>query len=610
MTAASVGAKRYLTEGGAVALAVVTWAGAAVARPVPVLLALAVLAAAFVWRRPVLLIAGCGLLACSLGAASRSGLVPVEEGSYRGSLLLVTDPTDAAGAVRADAKLDDGRRVEVWGRGGVAHSLADALAGERMEGRGSLEPPPDEAEWLAVRHVVGRLNLESVTSAPRSNDPAAMVANLYRRTLVTGSFALPSEQRALFLGFVLGDDRGQDPAIVDDFRGSGLSHLLVVSGQNVAFLLVLAQPLLRRLAMPGRFAVTIGLLLWFATLTRFEPSVLRATAMATVSAIAVLRGVRASAIRGLALAVTALLLVDPLLQASVGFRLSVGASAGIVLLAGPIGAALPGPRTAREALGVTLGAQAGVAPVLVSSFGGVPAASLIANVLAVPAAGPIMMWGLTSGWVAGLIGPVAGGWVSRAVHLPTRALLWWVAEVARVGATAPLGQFTLPTVVMAGAMLGGFVLCRGEAHRRLRRVFGVMFVASLLVPAVTLRATSSASIGVASGATLWRRGDGVVLVVGDARARPTDVLEGLRRRGIGRVDLYVSASGGRTAVVLLETVRSRVDVVEVWQPVNGSLTGAQVPASGQTTSVGALEVRVDANEPRLTATVREVDDTS
>ena len=73
-------------------------------------------------------------------------------------------------------------------------------------------------------------------------------------------------------------------------------------------------------------------------LTRFEPSVLRAAAMASLAAVSVFLARPASGIRLLALATTGLLLVDPLLVWSVGFLLSVGATAGIVLLSRPLAA--------------------------------------------------------------------------------------------------------------------------------------------------------------------------------------------------------------------------------------------------------------------------------
>src|SRR3546814_8489814 len=80
------------------------------------------------------------------------------------------------------------------------------------------------------------------------------------------------------------------------------------------------------------------------------------------------------------------------------------ACAAIVLLAPPISSVLPGPAAIRDALGVTLAAQLGVAPVLLATFGPMPVASIPANLLAVPVAGAVIAWGITAGLVAGVAG--------------------------------------------------------------------------------------------------------------------------------------------------------------------------------------------------------------
>ena len=113
-----------------------------------------------------------------------------------------------------------------------------------------------------------------------------------------------------------------------------------------------------------------------------------------------------------------------------GFLLSVAACAGIAALAGPLHRRfrLPLP------LAVTVAAQVGVAPVLLPVFGSLPLAALPANLLAVPAAGPLMMWGMAAGVPAGL----AGGRAGAALHLPTRLLMAWVEGVAHWAARLPL----------------------------------------------------------------------------------------------------------------------------------------------------------------------------
>ena len=120
--------------------------------------------------------------------------------------------------------------------------------------------------------------------------------------------------------------------LLDAFRTSGLSHLTAVSGQNVAYVLAAALPLLRRLRAWWRWAATVGLVTWFMAITRFEPSILRAGVMALLAATAYVRGYQVRPVRVLALAVLLLVLVDPLLVWSVGFWLSVGATAGVCVV--------------------------------------------------------------------------------------------------------------------------------------------------------------------------------------------------------------------------------------------------------------------------------------
>jgi competence protein ComEC len=160
-------------------------------------------------------------------------------------------------------------------------------------------------------------------------------------------------------------------------------------------------------------------------------------------------------LRLLALAVSGAVLVDPLLVHALGFQLSVGATIGIALLAGPLGRVLPGPTWFAEPLAITIAAQIGVAPVALPAFGGLPLASLPANLLAVPAAAPLTAWGLTGGVVAGLAGPPFDGWL----HVPSRLLTWWLAGVARWGAGLPVGQIrpghALVLAAIVVVLLGG-----------------------------------------------------------------------------------------------------------------------------------------------------------
>ncbi|HUQ40699.1 MAG TPA: ComEC/Rec2 family competence protein [Acidimicrobiales bacterium] len=533
-----------MTDAAVVVMALATALGAWMARPVPVALAVAVVAVAFVRRRPALLVFGALLLASGLAARSWHGLHEPVGNEVTGTAVVVTDPVEALGAVRAEVRID-GRRYDAWARGAAASALRPLLAGERIRVTGRLRPVTGRARsYLARRHVAARLEMGEAEPAGRAHGPAHL-ANQLRRLLDHGSRGLGDRDRGLFAGFVLGDDRGQDAVTVDDFRSAGLSHLLVVSGQNVAFVLALAAPLVRRGPLVLRVVGGLAVLALFGLLTRWEPSVLRAEAMAALGLVGAAVARPVSSIRLLALAVTGVLLVDPLLVGSVGFLLSVSACAGIALLSRPLTGWLRGPEWVRAALGVTLAAQAGVAPVLATVFGGIPVAALPANLLALPVAGPIMVWGMSAGLLAGLL----GGGVAAVLHVPTRLGIGWTAGVARAAAGLPLGTLTGRHLVV-----GAGVVVVAAAIPRWRR--GAVLALALLVclPALTARWPGDGEIPVPGG-RLDRR-HGVVTLTIDAPS--PRLLGALRARAVRRIDVLVLSGPG--ARLTATTIASRIHV--------------------------------------------------
>ena len=222
----------HMADGATVALALAACLGAWAARPLPLLPTLLLVVLALAVRRPVLLMVGVALAASALAARSWDGLRPPATGPWSGVATLVGDPAEVAGALRVDVRIG-GKRVEAWARGSTARTLRDRLAGERVQLRGQLQAvPADARQRLARRHVAARLTVAGASLSSTGNVPSRL-ANGLRRTLLRGAEVLAPERRALFAGFVLGDDRDQRPEVTDDFRASGLSHLLVVSGENV-----------------------------------------------------------------------------------------------------------------------------------------------------------------------------------------------------------------------------------------------------------------------------------------------------------------------------------------------------------------------------------------
>jgi len=573
---------RALDPVGAVVVAVAAWAGALAGRPLSLLVPAGFLLVVVAARRPVLLAVPVALAASALGARALDGTAPPPPGPVAGTATLVTDPESRWGTVEAVARLE-GRHVLLVADGAAGEVVAARLAGERVVVAGRLRALPDDAAWLRVRHVAAEVRARSARAGPQAAPPWR-AANHVRRLLVAGAAPLGEERRALYRGLVLGDDRDQSPEAVDDFRGSGLAHLLAVSGQNVAFVLALASPGLQLLGPAGRLAAVVALLGLVAVATRCEPSVLRAVAMAGGAAVAAARGRPTPGLQLLALAVAGLVLVDPLLARSLGFQLSVAATLGILVLGPPLAAVLPGPRPLAAAASVSAAAQLGVAPLVLGAFGGVPVASLPANLLAAPAAALVMTWGLPAGLAAGALGPPWDG----ALHRPTDLALAALSAVARGAASVHLGEVRAPHLAVAVVALGVLVaLRRGRGPwpplrvgRVLRGLALVALAGSLVAPAVALRRPPA--VHRAPGLTVWRSGGATVVVV-EPGAGPAATLAGLRRAGVVQVDLLVVGPGPGAAGEE-RAARHRARVGRSWD------LGRAPPAATPPLRLGTVEV--------------------
>ena len=579
----------------------------------------AALAAVCLWRpSPLLVLVAVTAFAGFFGSRALDGLADPPEGPLEGWVTLLDDPRPlSTHGIRVTVRHGDAR-LEARAYGAVAARLDDALSGERVHISGTARPAT--SAWHRWRHVAAVVNVDAVGERTGAA-PLTAFTNRVRRLLDSGARSLPDDSRAMFTGMVYGDDRSQSPRLYDDFRAAGLGHLLVVSGQNVAFVLALASPLAVR-ARPGvRLIVLLALLAVFAVLTRFEPSVLRAVTMAGVAVTSAALGRPETGRRTLAWAVAAVLVADPFLVRVLAFQLSVCATCGLLWITPALTEMLPGPRPLRLAAATTAGAQLAVMPLLVAVFGTVPLASLPANVAAGPASAPVMMWGLTGGLGAGLF----GGPVAWLIHRPTAALLWWVRSVAAAAAAAP------PAVLGAGgAMLvgTGVALMLGSrwldgagesaamgwkaafvalARRRLDVVQALAVSGGAVVAvAVTVSVLAAASPvpgwSEVGGARLFRH-ESTVVVVLDEPARPRDLLESLRLAGVRRVDLVVASHGGASDAHAVLALRDRYRRAVVVAPPMHRVPGARTVRTGDVMRVGPVTVEVAADQPELTVTV-------
>lgn len=220
---------------------------------------------------------------------------------------------------------------------------------------------------------------------------------------------VPAREAALARGFVLGEEEGIDARTEEDFRRSGLAHLLAVSGQNVTLLALLAMPLLGAFGIPlrERLLWVLALIAVYVPVAGAGPSIQRAAVMGAVGVLATLGGRRGSKLYALALAALVTLAIDPGIGADVGWQLSFAAVLSILLLASPLRRALearlgkgPWRRALAEGVAVTVAATLATAPLIAFHFERISTTTLAANVLALPAVAPAMWLGMCGAGLA------------------------------------------------------------------------------------------------------------------------------------------------------------------------------------------------------------------
>jgi competence protein ComEC len=520
------------------ALTVWLVAAAALGMPVAVNLSAAVLLVGgglLMLGRPraavVLALAGVAFVVCALRLTA-VGVGPVtgwaqERAVVTGAGVVLADPVTREGRF-APMVLVELRLEHVVGRGEAYlvrtpllviadESWSRARNGQRVWLQGRLGPAHgrDLGAVLIAR------------GPPRTVADPSLVAttvNALRQGLRESVSGLPAAERSLVPALVLGDDRDMPDEVAEQFRATGLTHLLAVSGTNLTLLLAFVLPVLRLVGVRARGLALAGMLtvVFFVLLARPDPSVLRAAAMGTVAMAGLGAGGRRRGSRALCAAVVVLVLVDPWLARSVGFLLSVLATGAIIWLAPSWRDAMAVwmPRWLAEAIAVPAAAQLVCTPVVLAISGQVSVVAVAANLLAAPAVGPATVLGLLAALTSVVSQPLAtviGGLAGR--------VAWWIVTVAEHGAAMPGAAVPWPstTTAVAAVTLGCLAaigLAPAVLGNRLR---------CLVAFAVAALAIVQPFGGVGGPARGWvlamcdvGQGDGLVLNAGEHRAVVVD----------------------------------------------------------------------------------------
>jgi competence protein ComEC len=467
-------------------------------------------------------------------------------------------------------------REAIWVNGG--DEIPQAIRGDEVLFEGSLRLPDDPVFLQRLRRqgIAAQLQVREVQILSGSANPFIRAAQTAREQVGASIEALfPPREAGLLLGLFLGDDTQLEAGLVRDFRATGLGHLLVVSGQNVAMVLA---PLLWFAAFAGltrwpRFLLAIIVVAFFVVLTGAEPSVMRAGTMSALALLGVLLGRPRSTASILGGAILVLIVIDPSLVWSIGFQLSVAATGGMLALATPLARRferfLPGP--VALAAGASLAAQLGVTPLLLFHFHDVPGVTILANLVAAPFVAPALLLGISAS-LLGLVWLSAARVLALLALVPMRCLEW----VADAFAKAPVGAITSragPAILIVGAAIFTGLTLWLRAGWRPPRPMRVVAIACLpaLIWFPALRTGPPAGLTVRffdvgqGDAALVTTPAGASMLV-DGGPRRDVVATELAALGVKRLDVVVASHPHADHIVGLPAVLSRFRVGLLLEP--------------------------------------------
>lgn len=261
-------------------------------------------------------------------------------------------------------------------------------------------------------------------------------------------------------GITLGTKQSLGSELLQRFRETGVAHIVVLSGYNIAVVAGIISRLIMFMPFSIRlFMSALGIVL-FAVMVGGGATVVRATAMALVVILARMLGRESDALRVLVLVGGLMVFVNPMiLLHDVSFQLSFSATLAIVVFVPVIEKyfSLISNMVLREIVVTTIATQIFVLPLILYHMGSVSVVGFIANIFILPVV-PVAMLVVALVAILGWI-PLLGSMLSFFAYL----LLTYVITLVELFSRVPFASlhgipFSLFLLIITYTMLGIFIV--------------------------------------------------------------------------------------------------------------------------------------------------------
>ena len=362
--------------------------------------------------------------------------------------------------------------------------LTVILSGHLSPPEGPVEPGGFDFQrlaWFSRLGAVGYTRSPVLALEPPEGGLALLAFRL--RMAISGGMQAQMEGQAGAFAAALatGDRSGVERATTEALRASNLSHLIAISGLHMGLLtgfvfaacrygLALVPPVALRINTK-KVAAVVALLAAAFYLMLAGPSVAtrRAFIMVAVMLVAVLADRRAISLRSVAIAALIVLVIEPESLIEPGFQMSFSATVALIVVFQPWGKLQHRVPTLLRPVAMLLmssmAAGLATAPIAAAHFNRIAEYGLLANLLAVPLMGTVVM---PAAVVAALLSPLGleapALWVMGKGTAAILAIAEWVSglEGAVVAVPAPPGM-ALPLIALGGllALVARLIWLRG-----------------------------------------------------------------------------------------------------------------------------------------------------
>ncbi len=357
-------------------------------------------------------------------------------------------------------------RVEGERRGDVLITLSKYPQyhyGDRVRLKGLLEAP-GEFEGFSYDHYLSRYGIYSVIKRPKIELLVTGQGSWFwsamdwcRENFLNRINRLFPEPHASFeAGLLVGARKGIPPDLLEQFSITGLTHIIAISGYNIAIIIAMVMWMLKGLPRRMGYGIAITAIVLFTLFVGASPSVVRASIMGILGLIALNYGRQNSVHLTVLWTAFFMVLYNPkILWWDVGFQLSFAAVLGLIYVA-PLfkkyTEKLSPAFGIREVVIMTMSAQVMALPIILYNFERLSLIAPISNLLVAFAIPPAMLFGFIAVILSFVFYPLALG-----IAYIAWGILSYIIKIIEFTAAIPYASIDLPGTKL-WMMFGYYIL--------------------------------------------------------------------------------------------------------------------------------------------------------